>query len=261
MDSNLKEYPYEFDFIELLAISWNILTKNYNNIFKISFISYLTYNIILYIIPNIDYQDLYTFHIRSSGMLGFYLVLIFLLTSMSNMPMIVFTKNVIFNNERDTKSTFINLISIIKREFTINIFTVLVFSLCLYIYISISLIEPVFFILTFIPVFVIMVFLSFSVIAFIVKDINLWKSISYSYQIVRGRWLKVFLYMVIIYALSILTTIVVSLPYSFFMNNFFSEIIFNTIVNIFTSYFVISSTVLFINFDDTQLDEQQYTRT
>jgi hypothetical protein len=261
MDSNFKEYPYEFDFIELLAISWNILTKNYYNVFKVSFISYLTYNIILYIIPNIDYQDLYTFHIRSSGMLGFYLVLIFLLTSMSNMPMIVFTKNVIFNDGIDTKLIFIKLFIIIKKEFTINILTVLTFSICLYIYISIALIEPIFFILTFIPVFVIMVFLSFSVIAFIVKDINLWKSINYSYQIVRGRWLKVFLYMVIMYALSILTTIVVSLPYSFFMNNFISEIIFNTIVNIFTSYFVILSTVLFINFDDTKLDEQQYTRT
>jgi len=261
MDSNFKEYPYEFDFIELLAISWNILTKNYYNVFKVSFISYLTYNIILYIIPNIDYQDLYTFHIRSSGMLGFYLVLIFLFTSMSNMPMIVFTKSVIFNDEIDIKSTFIKLFIIIKREFSINILTVLTFSICLYIYISIALIEPIFFILTFIPVFVIMVFLSFSVIAFIVKDINLWKSINYSYQIVRGRWLKVFLYMVIMYALSILTTIVVSLPYSFFMNNFISEIIFNTIVNIFTSYFVILSTVLFINFDDTKLDEQQYTRT
>ena len=129
---------------------------------------------------------------------------------------------------------------------------ILFFSM-FYLWINSSLKFPRIFIFTFLPVIVLLIYSSFSVLVLANKGISLWDSFKYSFSVVKGRWLKVFMFILIIYVLSALTSVTVGIPYIFLSRNLFTELIFNTIVNVICSFFVILNTVLFINFDDTKL--------
>lgn len=246
-------YPREYDFYDLMVVAWNFYYRNYISIFKIAFISYFSINLIIILLPDIDIKGLFSYSGKDAGYLSFYLTSIFFLTSLSNIPIVSYSINKLNSLEVDFKICYSYTLNRFKKQFFANLGTIALFFVSMFFWMFVSIKIPTIFLLSIIPVIVILLFFSFSILAFITRDINLWMSFGYSFRVVNGRWARILLYSVIVYALSGITSMAVSIPYTFFARTLFSELIFNTIVNVLCSYFVVLMTFLFINLDDTKI--------
>ncbi len=249
--SKLKE-TIEYDLYDLIGIAWNIYRYNFLNIISIALFSYFIINLIIIWLPDVDIKGIYSYTGKDSGYLSFYLTSIFFLTSLSNIPIISFTINRLNNLDFSIRSIFTYSFKRFRSDLLVNLGTIILFFVLLFFWMFCSLRYITIFLVSFIPVIGVLLFFSFSVFAFITRNINLWMSFGYSYRVVNGRWAKVFIYLIIIYILSAITSMAVSIPYTLFSRTLFSELIFNTIVNTICSYFVILMTLLFINLDDTK---------
>jgi len=252
MDNSDNIYPREYDFYDLMVVAGSFYVKNYVNIFKIAFISYFIINLLIILLPDVDIKGLFSYTGKDAGYLSFYMTSIFFLTSLSNVPIVSYTINKLNKNDIEVLGSFNFASKRIIENLIVNIGTIALFFVSLFFWMFFSIKFPSLFLVTIIPVIVILLFFSFSVLAFVTRNVNLWMSFGYSFRVVNGRWLRIFLYSIIIYALSAITSMAVSIPYTFFSRTLFSELIFNTIVNVLCSYFVILMTFLFINLDDTK---------
>ena len=240
----------EYDLYELLGLTWNFYTNNFFSLLNVALISYFLCNLFIITLPDVDIKGIFSFSGNDKGYLSFYLSTIFFVTSLSNLPIIVFTFHRLKNKDVDFVDTYKLTIAKFIKNILINVGTIALFFTCFFIWVLFSLKWVSIFIVSAIPVVMMLLFFSFTVIAFASKEVNIWLSFAYSFRVAHSKWVKVLLYYIFIYFLSAIVSMAISIPYTLFSRSLFTELIFNTIVNVFCSFFVILMTFLFINLDN-----------
>jgi hypothetical protein len=134
-----------------------------------------------------------------------------------------------------------------------NLLMMFIVFACFNVWMYCSVIYPAVFMVLLIPVVVYLVYWSFSIYVFTFKDMNLYQSMIYSYNLVSGRWAKVFSNIIALILLSFLTVMLGGLPYSYLHNTIFMKIIFTNFISVITSYFVVAFIVFYVNYDDTKI--------
>ncbi len=248
----------EFDISEILAIAWNIFRTKYSVIFTIGFIVYLPANVLLAGMPEITLNSLIHTDYFTTLHYSAVIVCSMLLGFGGNIVVAVAVNNIIFNQNDSIADTLKIFFKKIINSFHVNLFVILLFFLGSTIWLSTIFINSFFFLAVTVPAIILLNYWVFGIYSFAVKDLNLFQSLKYSFNIVYGRWNRVFLYTVLLFLMSMIVVLIASVPYSFLGGDFAIEVTFNTLVSILSSFFVIAFTVFFINFEATfELSVQQ----
>lgn len=251
MNSISTNQVREFDISEILAIAWNIFRTKYSVIFTIGFIVYLPANVLLAGIPEITLSNLIHTDYYTTLYYSAFIVCSMLLGFGGNIVVSVAVSNIIFNQNDSVTDTLKIFLHKIIKSFHINFLVILVFFLSSTIWLSTIFINSFFFLAASVPAIILLNYWVFCIYAFAVKDCNLFQALKHSFNIVYGRWNRVFLYTVSLFLMSMIVIIIASIPYSLLGGVLVLEITFNTLVSILSSFFVVAFTVFFINFENT----------
>lgn len=98
----------------------------------------------------------------------------------------------------------------------------------------------------------------FYLYALILKDKDFVSAFRYSYSAVRGRWWKVFLYMIIFSILQSVVNLFASMPFQFAGESIEAQGILLIVNSIIQAFFLVVGAVFFINFDSTKIIEPPF---
>jgi hypothetical protein len=246
-------YPRELNISEMLLIAYNFTLKNFKFLFLYGFIVYLPLNFIQFTFPTFDVLKMPAMNYSDAFTMLSALSASFLLNIFANMPIIIVVKGLLNGKKPSIRTIFKSMINILKQSFRINLATLFFFYLFVTLWLYFAYFKPSLFLVLTVPVIIILVYLIFSVYAFSIKGLNLFKSILYSYKTVHRRWFKVFAYTLVFYLLMATAILALGIPYAILSEHFVIVIFYNTFVNIICTYFVALFTIFFINFDDSKV--------
>ncbi|MDX9789446.1 MAG: hypothetical protein WC313_09640 [Candidatus Kapaibacterium sp.] len=252
-EKSTEIYPREFDIGEILSIAWEIYRTNYNAFFPLAFVVYIPLNTFLAFFPITTLSEFnpseYFTWFRTFGAMNIAVYLSFF----GNVAIAISLKQILFTGD----FTFLHVFKEIYSKFisrpVLNIFIPVLVFICFNAWMYFSVTYPVIFMILLIPITVYLVYWSFSIYVFSFKDTNLYRAMSISYSIVSGRWTKVFYYIISFILLSVLSSLLLGLPYSYLHDTILIKILYTNLVSVVVSYFVVAFIVFYINFEDTKL--------
>ena len=246
-------YPREFDIREILAISWEVYCSHYSSLFTLAFIVYLPLNIFLAFFPITSLSEFnpsdYLSWLRIFGSMNIAVYLSFL----GNVAIAIALKRKLYTNDYSLTAVIKEIYGKYIKYFAVNTIMLAVVFLCFNLWMSFSITFPNIFLILLIPIGLYLIYWSFAIYAFAFEDLNLYQSMKYSYAMVNGRWTKVLYYVLSFILLSVLTTLILGLPYSYLHNALIIKIIYTNLVSVVISYFVVAFIVFYVNFDDNKL--------
>ena len=84
--------------------------------------------------------------------------------------------------------------------------------------------------------------------AIVLDDCRGIKSLGYSRELVKGRWWKTFLYMIVFYLLNYAASYLISMLFMWGAGSYFSIVVAGVVLSFVSMIFVAAKTVVYINF-------------
>lgn len=256
MDTISQNNVREYDITEILGIAWNIFRTKYHVLFSIGFLVYLPSNILVATMPHINIEHLLGADYFTR--LGFSATLIssMLLAFGGNIAIAIAVNKIVFEQSESVKKVFLQFISKFLSDWHINLLVIAVFFVAGMFWLTSVFLNAFLFLLVSVPAIILLNYWVFGIYSFAMRELNLYESLKYSYAVVYERWGKVFLYTVSLFLLSLVVVVFSAIPFSWLGGNVILEVIYNTLVSILNSYFVVAFTVFFVNFEESSYKKQ-----
>lgn len=238
----------EFEILEILVVSWNIFRKYYHVIIPLAFAVSLPLNLFsVFIKPELNFTgETGNFKNANSAVI---LLMIYYIGLIINFLIAIIVKSALDRKKVSVAGLLKMAIKKFNRDLLVNLGTIALFLAVSTAYVFMAFYVFNFFILLLVPVFILMVFWIFALYAFAVKDLNAWQAFIYSYHTVRGRFLKVLLYTIVFGLISFFIQLMLAAPALFLTVNEYILAVYDAVIGVILSYFVVVFTVFFINFD------------
>jgi len=232
-------YPREFSFEEIISIAWNIYKKNYNLIFSIVFAIQLPVNIITSSMLQLDGLTPESLMNMDASLL-IILILLSIFSLLEPIAIVLLVKSITIREEVDFKI-------LVKRALN-SLLPVTITMIMMLIFVSILMMAFI------IPGIIFAVYWIFTLQVVVVLGLIGIPALRRSFYIVRKRWLRVFLYTLIFAIMGLLVYLLgVGIQALFGDSKVFSILIF-TLFNVPMAYFTVAFAVMFINFNDTDVE-------
>lgn len=225
-------YQHQFSIGKILSMSWNLFKENFKSIFFITLIIYIPINFILFFVP------------IGEGVSGLkqYMNVARLLESLIG---IISTMAIAYIIKNRIDGTLIDFKAGLQKAFS-SWASAIITSLLLGIFVlGLSL-------LLIVPGIIYYVFWSFALFVVVLKGISGNKALDYSKTIVEGRWWTVFGYSIAFGLLSAAVAFVAGFLTIFLPGNIVTTVLGDTLIDLVLSFFIVVSTIFFINFDATK---------
>jgi len=225
-------YQKQFSIGEILSESWKRFTENFKLILIITLIIYVPINIILSLIPIEGSFEGFRIYFKIIQFLESFIGII------ATMAIAFLIKNKIDDKSISVEEAFKKSLSKWGTVIGTNILLGL-FILGLTI-------------LLIIPGIIFGIYWAFTMFAVIFKNKSYKNALDYSKSIVKGRWWTVAGYSFVFGILAIIAGFIGGIPYWFLPDNIISNIATDTLIDILYSFFIVVSTIFFINFNATK---------
>lgn len=250
---NLAEdnYPREFNLIEVLSIAWSVFTKNYFKLF--GFIFAIAFPIALINAMIIQPKmiafstQIATLQNDPQALLDYLLSwndvqtsMLLVLVSLLNIALFAVVSKAVNTILFETDFNPSSIVLSILKQFPFILITAILVGLM-------SIFGLFFFI---IPGVLAYVYYYFAIIASSTENKGIIYSLSRSSNLVKGRFLMTFVFILFFFLLSLITTSVLSIINSLVVSQFV-QIMLEFISGIVSAYFIVVYNVLFINYRDT----------
>lgn len=249
MNNNIDDYPRSFDLSEILSISKNFYTANFQKLFIIAFICYIPVSLFLF---KMDVTQLFNEEVMLDIKINLIIRLIggVLLNSLATVAISIYLNLRLESQDVTVGDVFKELYLKIVNNFILNVFGFLLIYVLITSWFVLGFTYPYIFVILFMPSIVIFIFASFTFYAFATDELNIMKAIRYSTLAVLGRWGKVFLYGVTISIMNAVVVFLLSTLSSLFHLGTFKMFI-DTLLSALTSYFIVAYTVFYLNLKHT----------
>ena len=236
---NSEVYKKNFTIGEILSFSWEIFTKNFKLIASLFLSIYIPLSILSYRITLKTNEENLVRELTLNFIIG-------IIALVASLAVIYVAKQTIDNKSTNFTESIEFAISKWLPAITTNILM--------------GILLVILFILLIVPGIIFSIYWAFVLPIVALKDIRMMKALDYSKSIVQGRWWKLLGYLVVITIVGILAGIGIGIGegiiiYVFLQitnNMIIPVIIISTFNALMTAYFVVVSTVLFVNFDSTK---------
>lgn len=225
-------YKKQFSIGKILQESWKRFTENFQLILIITLIVYIPINIILSFVPIGESAESFKLYFRIiqilEGLVGI----------IATMAIAYAIKNKIDGKSISVSDALKKSLSRWGAAIGTNIILV-IFLLGLTL-------------LLIVPGIIFYVYWIFVIFVVILSDKSGKDALDHSKQIVKGRWWTVAGYSIVFGILGFIVGIIGVIPYLFLPENFLTNIATDTLIYILYSFFIVASTIFFINFDATK---------
>lgn len=250
--NNTEFYPREFEMREILLIAYEVYKSHYSVLLPVAFVVYLPMNIFLAFFPITSLSEFDPAYIESWFRIFGSMNLAVYLSFFGNIILAIALKKTLYTHD----FSFPTLLSDVSKKFMTfaraNLFIMFVVFVCFNLWMYFSVTYPTIFLFLLIPVFVYLIYWTFAIYIFAFNDINLYQAMKSSYSIVNGRWSRVFTKVIAFILISLLTSLMIGLPYSYLHDTIIMKIIYSNLVSVITSFYVVAFIVFYVNFDDTK---------
>ncbi|GEM_PF-2438585 len=250
---NLAEenYPREFNLIEVLSIAWNIFSKNYFKLFGFIFAIAFPMAIIntMIVKPKMTALSLQIEALKSNppALIEFLLnwndlqtSMLFALVSILSLTLVAIISKAVNSILYETEFNSSSIVMATLKHFPIVLLTALLLGLMS--------IVGLFFII--IPGILVYVYYYFAIISCATESKGIFQSLMNSYNLVKGRFLMTFVFILFFFLLGLIVSSVLSIIGQNITSQYIN-IMIELISGIASTYFIVAHYVLFVNYRDT----------
>lgn len=235
-------YKKEFNVGEMLSEAWKQFTNNFSTITQITLLVYIPINIVV----NLLMQGI----IGNSRMNGT-LQSVQIVQVIEGFIGLIATIGIVFLIKQRIDGKKITLKEAFNKsiqKWTLLIATMIIMLICL---LGLTL-------LLIIPGIIFSVFWIFTVYVVILEDKSFFQAMKYSKKIVEGRWWKTFGIIILFGFMAVLVTLILTgilgIFYLITGQGFVVAFIVNTAIDLLMTFFIVLSTVFFINFNANRIE-------
>ncbi len=242
MDATQEIYQKQFSLGEIFSKSWKVFIENIELILIINIPLTILSGILWIIAQNLQYAIKIASFFGKSTVLQSSLALSLTIIATVVLGISWIATTLLIKDKIDGR--VVDVQNIAKKTFS-----KLLPSIGLVI--TITLFEFILFLLLVVPAIIFGIFWYFVFHTFVLEG-KFKNAFKYSKEIVKGRWLTVFMYVFVFSIITFVISSLIEVLFAFLPNNIWFSVIPSTVSGIIRIFFMVASVVFFVNFDATK---------